>query len=404
MRAWRALAGPEQDVIFRQEHEPGRLGLSDFTDTSALGITIAGVVARASALSLPAGLLGLRACPCRARRRELRGAGRGPAECAVDARRRAAGASQRQPVGGIPQPRPRRPGGPDAALPGAHAPLRHDADPQQPRRRARERVDRESARPSQEGARGCAAAARQPGLRRSRCLPPLRRRDRRPAQCQQPQADRVGAGQACTAAEAAHRRLRGEDRHGHVERRLHSASGVLHRAVAADRPSPARAPLRRPARLLPRLDADDDAETRAAGLRPQGRPRRRLPARHPCAAQEADGAAQSGLPRPAVPASGLSQSLRGIARRGGRQAGVQGDGRVAGAGARSGLRGRAGAGHRRRTRCRTTARPGVAAGTLRPIPGIGPGHRREAGRRSTPTTNWRQSMSSSRASSLEAAA
>jgi hypothetical protein len=43
MRGWRALAGPEQDVIFRQEHEPGRLGLSDFTDTSALGVTIAGV-------------------------------------------------------------------------------------------------------------------------------------------------------------------------------------------------------------------------------------------------------------------------------------------------------------------------------------------------------------------------
>src|SRR6266852_8514204 len=44
MRGWRALAGPEQDVIFRQEHEPGRLGLSDFTDTSALGVTVAGVV------------------------------------------------------------------------------------------------------------------------------------------------------------------------------------------------------------------------------------------------------------------------------------------------------------------------------------------------------------------------
>src|SRR5882724_5534111 len=43
MRGWRALAGPEQDVIFRQEHEPGRLGLSDFTDANALGITIAGV-------------------------------------------------------------------------------------------------------------------------------------------------------------------------------------------------------------------------------------------------------------------------------------------------------------------------------------------------------------------------
>src|ERR1700674_4185940 len=44
MGSWRALAGPEQDVIFRQEHEPGRFGLSDFTDTSVLGITVAGVV------------------------------------------------------------------------------------------------------------------------------------------------------------------------------------------------------------------------------------------------------------------------------------------------------------------------------------------------------------------------
>lgn len=41
--AWRALHGPEQDIIFRQEHAPGRLGLSDFTDTSTLGISIAGV-------------------------------------------------------------------------------------------------------------------------------------------------------------------------------------------------------------------------------------------------------------------------------------------------------------------------------------------------------------------------
>ena len=40
--AWRAQYGPEQDVIFRQEHEPGRMGLSDFTDTSVLNITVAG--------------------------------------------------------------------------------------------------------------------------------------------------------------------------------------------------------------------------------------------------------------------------------------------------------------------------------------------------------------------------
>ena len=41
---WRAEHGPERDVIFRQEHEPGRMGLSDFTDTSALNITLARVI------------------------------------------------------------------------------------------------------------------------------------------------------------------------------------------------------------------------------------------------------------------------------------------------------------------------------------------------------------------------
>jgi len=42
IRAWRAVHGPELDVIFRQEHEPGRLGLSDFTDANGLGVSIAG--------------------------------------------------------------------------------------------------------------------------------------------------------------------------------------------------------------------------------------------------------------------------------------------------------------------------------------------------------------------------
>jgi transposase InsO family protein len=42
IRAWRALHGAEQDVMFRQIHEPGRMGLSDFTDMADLGITIAG--------------------------------------------------------------------------------------------------------------------------------------------------------------------------------------------------------------------------------------------------------------------------------------------------------------------------------------------------------------------------
>ena len=43
IRAWRALHGPDQDVMFRQEHPPGRMGLSDFTDMGELGISIAGV-------------------------------------------------------------------------------------------------------------------------------------------------------------------------------------------------------------------------------------------------------------------------------------------------------------------------------------------------------------------------
>ena len=32
IREWRGRYGPEQEVIFRQTHEPGRMGLSDFTD------------------------------------------------------------------------------------------------------------------------------------------------------------------------------------------------------------------------------------------------------------------------------------------------------------------------------------------------------------------------------------
>ena len=44
IRAWRAQHGPEREVIFRQIHEPGRMGLSDFTAMGNLGICIAGAV------------------------------------------------------------------------------------------------------------------------------------------------------------------------------------------------------------------------------------------------------------------------------------------------------------------------------------------------------------------------
>ncbi|MDV2968554.1 IS21 family transposase [Nitratireductor aquimarinus] len=42
VRSWRAIHGEEQEVIFRQAHEPGRVGLSDFTDMASLAITVAG--------------------------------------------------------------------------------------------------------------------------------------------------------------------------------------------------------------------------------------------------------------------------------------------------------------------------------------------------------------------------
>ena len=43
VRTWRALHGAERDVIFRQEHTPGRLGLSDFTEMGDHRVSIAGV-------------------------------------------------------------------------------------------------------------------------------------------------------------------------------------------------------------------------------------------------------------------------------------------------------------------------------------------------------------------------
>ena len=42
IRGWRAIHGPDQDVIFRQIHEPGRMGLSDFTAMGDLDIHVAG--------------------------------------------------------------------------------------------------------------------------------------------------------------------------------------------------------------------------------------------------------------------------------------------------------------------------------------------------------------------------
>ena len=64
---------PHRDVIFRQEHLLGRMGVSDFTDTAALA-SRSRVSRRSPAIRTSGGRLGLRACPCGARRREFWGA------------------------------------------------------------------------------------------------------------------------------------------------------------------------------------------------------------------------------------------------------------------------------------------------------------------------------------------
>jgi len=44
VKQWRALHGPEKEVMFRQNHPPGRLGLSDFTEFKNVVVTVQGEV------------------------------------------------------------------------------------------------------------------------------------------------------------------------------------------------------------------------------------------------------------------------------------------------------------------------------------------------------------------------
>ncbi len=42
VKQWKLIKGPKKEVMFRQQHEPGQLGLSDFTQLKQTTITIAG--------------------------------------------------------------------------------------------------------------------------------------------------------------------------------------------------------------------------------------------------------------------------------------------------------------------------------------------------------------------------
>ena len=95
IRAWRALHGAEREVMFRQVHEPGRMGLSDFTEMGDLRIYVAQMLLDHRLYHFRAGVLGVRTCARDPGWRELCGAGRGVAECAVGVRGCAVRASQR---------------------------------------------------------------------------------------------------------------------------------------------------------------------------------------------------------------------------------------------------------------------------------------------------------------------
>jgi hypothetical protein len=44
IRQWRALNGQDREVIFRQVQEPGRMGLSDFTEMGDLAVKVSGLL------------------------------------------------------------------------------------------------------------------------------------------------------------------------------------------------------------------------------------------------------------------------------------------------------------------------------------------------------------------------
>ena len=72
--AWRAQHGPDQEVMFRQVHQPGQMGLSDFTEMGDLAVRIAGQLLDHRLYHF---LLRVRTRARDSRGRELRGAGRG---------------------------------------------------------------------------------------------------------------------------------------------------------------------------------------------------------------------------------------------------------------------------------------------------------------------------------------
>ena len=120
VRNWRARHGPDQEVVFAQEHPPGRLGLSDFTAASDLGVIIAGAPLGHLLYHFRLPYSGFEhAAVVVGGGESFSALSSGLQQAPVDAWRRPCGTPYRQPVGGVPQPWPSRAAGPDRALSGA---------------------------------------------------------------------------------------------------------------------------------------------------------------------------------------------------------------------------------------------------------------------------------------------
>ena len=173
---WRALHGPAREVMFLQHHQPGVLGISDFTLLKGEPITVAGEVLehRLFHFRLPysgwchvAVIHGGESfvALAEALQNSLALCGGVPAEHRTDSlsacfRNRDgsyAGDYTRGTPKGLRQASRRRPFGDPQPLPRTLRPPRRDRDPQQPRRRPRERRDRGAA-PALETPAGAAAA------------------------------------------------------------------------------------------------------------------------------------------------------------------------------------------------------------------------------------------------------
>ena len=200
IRTWRALNGAEQDVIFRQEHPPGRLGLSDFTDMRDRGVSIAGA-------PLDHRLYHFR----------LAFSGWEHAHVVLGGESFVALAEGMQ----------------NALWALGRAPLQHRSDSLSA---AFRNLDRDA---QEDLTRRYEALCAHYGY-----LSSLHRRDRRAAQRAQRQAARSRAPGPAVAAGAPDDGLRGDDRQRHLGERLHPQEGVLLGALASDRPSAARAALR----------------------------------------------------------------------------------------------------------------------------------------------------------------